>query len=68
MGATVDEVTYKSRLPVEVNTTFLLRSINYDRTDILVAFRVVRKDADGSVILAWKLLKKYAIPQIARNN
>ncbi|HZE73127.1 MAG TPA: hypothetical protein VE135_26755 [Pyrinomonadaceae bacterium] len=68
MGTTVDEVTYKSRLPVEVNSTFLLRSISYGRTDILVAFRVVRKDADGSVILAWKLLKKYAIPQIARNN
>lgn len=68
-GTTVDEVSYKSRLPVEGNNTFLLRSISYSSTsDVLVAFRVIRKDSDGSVILAWKLLKKYAIPQVARNN
>ena len=68
MGTMVDDLTYKTRLPVEVNTSFLLRSITYERTDILVAFRVVRRDTDGSVILAWKLLKKYATPQVARNN
>ena len=67
-GATVDEVTYKTRLPVEVNTSFLLRSISYSTSDVLVAFRVIRKDTDGSVILAWKLLKRYSVPQVARNN
>jgi hypothetical protein len=34
------------------------------RTDVLVAFRVVRKDTDGSVIIAWKLLKKYSAPKL----
>jgi hypothetical protein len=34
------------------------------RTDVLVAFRVVRKDADESVTIAWKLLKKYPEPKL----
>jgi hypothetical protein len=67
-GVTVDDVRYRDRLPVAVNGTYLLRSIDYSRSDVLVAFKVVRKDSDGSVILAWKLLKKYPVPQLARGN
>jgi hypothetical protein len=33
-------------------------------TDVLIAFKVVRKDSDGGVIIAWKLLKKYSAPKI----
>ena len=66
-GSTIDGVLYENRFPVEANTTFLLRSINYSDSDVLVAFRVVRKDTDGSVIIAWKLLKKYPVPELARN-
>jgi hypothetical protein len=33
-------------------------------TDVLVAFRVVRKESDGSVTIAWKLLRKYSAPKI----
>ncbi len=58
--------TYKNRLPVKVNSTFLLRSINYSNSDILVACRVVRKDTDGSVVIAWKLLKKFPKPELLR--
>lgn len=67
-GVTVDAVGYRNRLPVAVNGTYLLRSIDYSTSDVLVAFKVVREDSDGSVILAWKLLKKYPIPQLARSN
>jgi hypothetical protein len=67
-GATIDGVLYRSRLPVEVGTTYLLRSIVYRTSDVLVAFRVVRKDTDGSVIIAWKLLKEYPVPQLTRTN
>lgn len=67
-GITVDGFNYKNRLPVAVNTTYLLRSIYYSESDVLVAFRVVRKDTDGSVTILWKLLKKYSKPQLARNN
>ncbi len=67
-GVTVDDVCYRSRLPVAVNDTYLLRSIDYSTSDVLVAFKVVRTDSDDSVILAWKLLKKYPVPQLARGN
>lgn len=59
--------TYKSRLPVVVGHTYALRSINYRESDVLVAFNVVRKDTDGSVILLWKLLKKYPKPTLEQN-
>lgn len=66
-GATVNELVYKNRVPLETNTTFLLRSINFETTDVLITFKVIRKDTDGSVILLWKLLKKYPTPALASN-
>jgi hypothetical protein len=66
-GKIIDGATYQERLPVQLNTTYLLRSINYDDSDVFVAFRVVRKDTDGSVIIAWKLLGKYPKPKLTRN-
>jgi hypothetical protein len=60
--------TYRRRLPVRLDDTYALRSIDYDRSDVLVAFRVVRKDSDGSVVLLWKLLKKYSKPRLERNS
>ncbi|MGH9970940.1 MAG: hypothetical protein ACREBG_24540 [Pyrinomonadaceae bacterium] len=67
-GTTIDGVLYQRRLPVETQATYVLRSIDYATSDVLVAFRVVRKDTDGSVIIAWKLLQKYPVPELARNN
>ncbi|HVF67759.1 MAG TPA: hypothetical protein VM914_08860 [Pyrinomonadaceae bacterium] len=58
---------YKSRLPVFVNNTYALRSVNYNYSDVLVAFRVVRKDLDGSAVILWKLLAKYPKPALQRN-
>lgn len=66
IGRVLDGATYKSRLPVKVGSTFLVRSINYDSTDVLVAFRTVRKDTDGSLIIAWKLLKRFPKPELVR--
>jgi len=66
-GITVDNELYQERLPAEINTAYLLRSINYDTSDVLVAFRVIRKDTDGSLIIAWKLLKNFEKPVLARN-
>jgi hypothetical protein len=50
---------YKSDLPVQVNRTYLLRSVHYGDPDVLVVFRIVRQDTDGSIIIPWKLLKQY---------
>jgi hypothetical protein len=63
-GVTMDGVLYRSRLPLEIGATYLLRSIVYRESDVLVAFRTVREDADGSVIIAWKLLRKYPVPEL----
>jgi hypothetical protein len=57
----------KRTLPLRSNSTYLVRSINYSDSDVLVAFRVVRVDTDGSAILLWKSLATFAIPQITRN-
>ena len=50
----------------EVDSTYLLRSVSYNTSDVLVAFRVVRKDTDESLIITWKLLKKYSTPKLSR--
>jgi hypothetical protein len=65
-GTVIDDVLYKSHLPVMVNNTYLLRSIDYGASDLLVALRVIRKDTDGSIIIAWRLLKKNPRPELAR--
>jgi hypothetical protein len=65
-GKTIDGMTFRRQLPVQVNATYLLRSISYGESDVLVALRVTRKDSDGSVIIAWKLLKKFPKPELTR--
>lgn len=49
---------YKNDLPIEVNSSYILRSIDW-QSDVLVAFRVVREDSDGALTIAWKLLKQF---------
>ena len=63
----LDGLRVSRRLPLQTDSTYLLRSFNYGRADVLVAFRVVRVDTDGSAIILWKLLKKFSAPQLARN-
>jgi len=68
-GVGLGGVLYRSEVQVQVNATYLLRSIAYryvDGSDALFAFRVVRKDSDGGVIIAWKPLKKYRTPSLPR--
>jgi hypothetical protein len=63
-GAQSGQWTYKDRLPVVAGSTYALRSVNYNASDVLVAFRVLRKEADGSVVLLWKILRKYPKPSL----
>lgn len=66
-GVTIDGSLYKRSLPVQVNSTYLLRSINRSsKSDLLVGFRVTRQETDGSVIIAWKLLKQFERPGFYR--
>ena len=66
-GTTADGTSYARRLLLKKNSTYLLRSVNYDTSDVLVAFRVVQVDDDDSATILWKLLKKYPTPRLARN-
>lgn len=68
MGADLQGISVSRRLPLKLNSTYLLRSFNFDESDVLVAFRVVRIDSDKSAIILWKLLKNNPKPTFARNN
>jgi len=57
---------YKWDAPAIVNYTYALRSIYYDKSDVLVSFRVVRKEIDGSVVILWKMLKRFPTPALQR--
>lgn len=63
-GSELDGLLVKRRVPMRLNSTYLLRSINYNSSDVLVAFKVVRIDSDGSATLLWKLVKKYQTPKL----
>lgn len=57
---------YRSSAVWKLNTTYALRSISYGRSDILVTFRVVRQDANQSLIILWKKLKAYSTPVLKK--
>jgi len=65
-GIELTGFTFKSRLPAEVSNTYLLRSISIERSDVVVAFRITRKDTDGSLILVYKVLKSFPKPTMER--
>ena len=65
-GFTNNGQLYARMALAEVDSSYLLRSILYEKSDVLVAFRVVRIDEDNSVTIAWKLLTKFSIPKLSR--
>lgn len=65
-GFEAEGFAYRNTLPATVNRTYAVRSVNYGGSDLLIAFRVTRQDGDGSLILAWKILKRFPVPQLAR--
>ncbi|HZI20038.1 MAG TPA: hypothetical protein VEY09_15745 [Pyrinomonadaceae bacterium] len=58
--------TYLRSLPAVAGKTYALRAVSYERADVLVVFRVVRQDSDGSVVLLWKILREFPVPHLAR--
>jgi len=63
-GFTDGGFSYVDRMRATASTTYALRSISYHASDVLVVFRVVRFDTDGSVIVAWKILHTFAVPDL----
>ena len=66
-GQQIGERTYGRRLPAVVGHTYAVRSINYNHSDVLVAFRALRRDDNGSILLLWKTLKVYPRPLLRRD-
>jgi len=66
-GIVVDEISYKDRVKAEVGATYVVRAINFWEADVLVGFKLLRQDEDGSLIIAWRLLQRYPTPKLARN-
>ena len=61
-----DGFSYKRHIPAVVGHAYVLRAISYNDADVLVAFKVYRKDADGSLIIFWKLIENFEKPLLAR--
>lgn len=66
-GIELSGFTFKGRVPANVSNTYLLRSISIDRSDTVVAFRIIRKDTDNSLILVFKVLKSFPKPTMERS-
>jgi len=49
-------------VPAILGRTYLMRSIRPEKADILVAFTVIRAENDGSLEIAWKVLKQFVKP------
>ena len=62
-GFALDKFRYGSSLPVAENTTYVLRSTSNKRADLLVGFRVLRVEENGSLTLLWRRLKVYPKPK-----
>ncbi|HEX8738269.1 MAG TPA: hypothetical protein VF721_23240 [Pyrinomonadaceae bacterium] len=58
--------SYKSHIPALVGHSYVLRAISFGDADVVVAFKVQRKDADGSLIIFWKLIENFEKPLLAR--
>jgi hypothetical protein len=65
-GIVKDGYIYRLKASVIPNSTYLLRSIDFDQSDVLMAFRVVRREVDGSVVILWKMLKRFSRPGLVR--
>ena len=63
----VGNIVYKNRLPAAVGHAYILRAISFNQADVLVALKIHRKDADGSLIIFWKMLEVFAVPAIKRD-
>ena len=65
-GLEDDGISYKESIPAAVGHSYVLRAVSFDEADALVAFKIHRKDADGSLIIFWKLIEQFEKPILRR--
>lgn len=66
-GFEEDGLIYKNYIAAVVGNSYLLRAVSYDEADVLVALQVHRRDADGSLIIFWKLIENFEKPILTGN-
>lgn len=64
----VEGIKYSQTFAAVVGHTYILRAISFNEADTLVAFHVYRKDADGGLIIFWKMIKEFKVPYLKPSN
>ncbi len=74
IGIEAENYIYKQAEKIKENNVYAMRSISYrskiktasfdKRTDIIVVFKVIRIEKDGSVVLIWRKLQSKDAPKI----
>lgn len=66
-GVVMNGNVFKNITEAVVGMSYIVRSIDESGYDTATVFQVVRRDpTDGSLIIAWKLVKEFAKPVMAR--
>jgi hypothetical protein len=63
-GIQVSGATFSTGVLAQVNQTYGIRSVLYKKADVVIVFRVVREEADGSLYLMWKEVRSFAAPKL----
>lgn len=66
-GIELGPYVFNRSAAAQVNTTYVLRTVNYDDCDVITAVRVVGQESDGSVTILWKILKELPKPTLIRS-
>jgi hypothetical protein len=59
----LDDTTYRLDYKATVGKTYIIRSIQHDYYDVLVAVKILREDTDKSLIILWKLIDQFDTPR-----
>ncbi len=59
-----NEISFGNRRTAIVGHSYILRAVSFGEADVLVAFKIHRKDTDGSLIIFWKLIEHFAAPTL----
>ena len=60
----IDGLTFGKSVPIVVGNTYILRGVSYGSGDGIVAFKIHRKDSDGSIIIFIKMIRDLSPPEI----
>jgi hypothetical protein len=64
----LDGVALPSKVLAVPNQAFLLRSLSFDRSDVLVGLKVLLRNDDESIIIIWRVLKFFDTPRATNSD